>query len=106
MRAHSSTLLSRIVVAGLRATHTRYRVIAVGLDYRARIISIRTNTPRLATRGYHAEERVLHSTPRSLTRILLARVGADGRFLPIHPCANCSRLAEKRGVRIQRVFAR
>ncbi len=100
MRSHSSILLPRMIRAGLTVHQCRYRVVAAGLDHRLRIISIRTNTPRLPLRGLHAEERILHTSPRSLSLILLARVGADGSLLPITPCPVCARLAAKRGVRI------
>lgn len=56
MKAHRSHLLNRILNAAMRVTNCRYRVVAVGLDHRHRVISIATNTPRLHSRGYHAEE--------------------------------------------------
>lgn len=100
MRSHSSVILPRIIRAGLRVTQCRYRVVAVGLDRHHNMIRLCTNSPRLPLRGYHAEERVMHSTPRLLSCILIARVGADGRLLPIDPCPNCQRMADRRGVKI------
>jgi hypothetical protein len=50
--------------------------------------------------GIHAEERLLHMTPRILSRILVARVRGD-RFLPIDPCRRCLKLADKFGVTIK-----
>lgn len=85
----------------LRISHCRYRVIAAGIDNRNRIIGIATNRPRLQSRSYHAEEVLLHRLPRSLVRILLARVNNRGELMPIDPCCVCSRLAEKRGVQIE-----
>lgn len=102
MKSHSSSLASRILRAALRVSHCRYRVVAVGIDHRHRIIGLTTNTPRLSTRGWHAEERLLHRAPRSLRRITIARVGADGTFLPIDPCAHCRKLAKQKGVEIVR----
>lgn len=100
MKSHSSLLLNRIIRAGLRVS-LRYRVVAVGIDHRLRIINIKTNQPRLIRRGLHAEERVLHTSPRSLRQIVIARVGADGRLLPIDACDVCKRLARKRGIKIR-----
>jgi hypothetical protein len=79
-----------------------YRVAAVGFDYRGRIIGIATNAPRLALRGLHAEEALIHRMPRSLKRIEIVRVGADGQWLPIDPCVHCSKLARNRGITIKR----
>ncbi len=92
-----------MIRAGLRVHSCKYRVCAVGIDNRDRIISIMTNTPRLPYRGMHAEERVIHASPRSLRRIMILRVGATGNVLPIDPCAHCQKLARKRGVKIERI---
>lgn len=100
MKTHPFTLRARMIRAGLRVD-LRYRVVAAGIDHRGRIIGIRTNGPRLVRRGWHAEERLLHTSPPTLRRILLARVGADGRLLPIEPCEVCAKLARRRGVRIE-----
>lgn len=100
VRAHASTLIARMVRAGLRVTQCRYRVVAAGIDRKNRIISIATNAPRYRTRGLHAEERILYTSPKSLDRIVLIRVGARGDLLPIHPCRLCSKQARKRGVSI------
>jgi len=45
-----------MIRAGLRLSHCRHRVIAAGIDYRGRIITIRTNTPWMQSHGHHAEE--------------------------------------------------
>lgn len=103
MRTHLHNLIPRMIRAGLRVKECRYRVIAAGLDHRDRIISIATNSPYLPMRGRHAEERVIFSSPKSLRRILLMRVGARGEMLNIDPCKLCQELARKRNVKIERV---
>lgn len=100
MKAHPSTLLDRIVRAGLRVK-CRFRVVAVGFDHRRRIIGIATNSFYLPARGRHAEERLIHRCPKSLTRIVIARIGAQGMLLPIDPCERCRRAADKAGIRIE-----
>lgn len=103
MKAHLSTIVPRMIRAALRVKQCRYRIVAVGIDNRNRIISIATNAPRLPLRGLHAEERVIHMSPRSLRRIMLLRVGSKGNLLKIDPCRNCQRLADKRRVSIERI---
>lgn len=103
MRCHSSVLISRLIRAALRVEYCRYRIACAGLDYRGRIISIATNTPRLPFRGAHAEERLMRTSPRSLSRILLIRVNSKGELLPIDPCRVCQSIADKLGVKIERL---
>lgn len=102
MKSHSSHLTPRLIRAALRVTLCRYRVAAVGFDNRNRIIGIRTNSPRLSTRGWHAEEALIFTSPRSLRRIEIIRVGARGELLPIDPCPHCLKIAQERGVQIVR----
>lgn len=103
MRCHSSTLISRLIRAALRVEHCRYRVACAGLDYRDRIISIKTNTPKFRSRGDHAEERLMRTSPKSLSRIVLIRVNGRGELLPIDPCPVCSSIASKLGVKIESI---
>lgn len=83
--------------------HCRFRVCAAGIDNRNRIISIATNRPRLSNRGLHAEERVMYSTPQTLAKILILRVGARGDLLPISACRLCTKQAAKRGIVIESI---
>lgn len=101
MRSHISTLLPRMIQAGLKIDQCRYRVIAAGIDNRSRIISIATNRPRLKTRGLHAEERLIYCSPKSLSRILIIRINRRGDLLPIHACRLCQKLADRRGIQIE-----
>lgn len=100
MRTHN--LQERIRRAGLRVQQCKYRVVAVGLDSTGKVIGIRTNAPRLQARGWHAEERLMHKSPPCLRKVLVARLGASGRFLEIDPCPHCRKLAAGRGVEILR----
>lgn len=112
MKTHPHYLPIRMLKAGMRVHLSTYShkpsfaVVAVGVDYRNRIISLATNTPRFHNRGRHAEERVIHNSPRSLVRILIARYGRRGDLLPIDPCEKCVRLADKFGVKIERIETR
>lgn len=102
MRTHSSSLTLRLIRAALRVSSCRYRVAAAGFNSRNQIIGIATNAPRLSTRGWHAEERLIYRSPRSLARIEIVRVGAEGQLLPIDPCEHCLKIARNRGIEIRR----
>jgi len=103
MCCHPSQLITRILRVGLKSS-CRYRVVACGVDSNGTIINIKSNQPRLKTRGAHAEERVIFSSPKTLAKIIIARIGAKGQFLPIDPCDKCQELADKRQVKIERLF--
>jgi hypothetical protein len=103
MKSHLSSIIPRMIRAGLRYNHCRYHIVAIGIDNRDRIISLATNLPRLKSRGLHAEERIIFNSPRSLNRILLLRVNKRGEKLPIDACDKCRKLANKRGVKIERI---
>lgn len=105
MRCHITHLIPRMIRVGLANRTCRFRVVAAGIDYRNRIISIASNRPRLETRGLHAEERVIFTSPKTLTRILILRVGARGDLLPIDPCRMCAKLARDRGIEIVSIRA-
>ncbi len=103
MRAHISTLIPRMIRAGMKNHSCVFRVVAAGIDSRNRIISIATNRPRFQNRGLHAEERIIYSSPRSLAKILILRIGARGDLLPIHPCRLCQKQASKRNIVIESI---
>lgn len=103
MRAHISTLIPRMIRAGMKNHSCVFRVVAAGIDSRNRIISIATNRPRFQNRGLHAEERIIYSSPRSLAKILILRIGARGDLLPIHPCRLCHKQAGKRNIVIESI---
>lgn len=102
MKCHHSTLIDRMVKAGMKV-NLRYKVIAAGISKDGTIISIKTNQPRLKSQGFHAEERLMFSSPKSLVKIMILRIGAKGELRPIHACDRCTRLANKRGVIIERL---
>lgn len=104
MKAHLSTIKPRIVRKA-RSSPCRSKIVAVGIDHRGRIVGIKSNTRRFMSSGggWHAEERVMFSSPLSLRRILIARVNKRGKFRPIDPCEKCARLAAKRGIVIESI---
>lgn len=112
MKSNLRTVIRR-AIRKASSSPSRYKIAAIGIDHRSRVIGITFNRPRHMPHvdqhrsnwrgsGYHAEELLLHRLPRSLRRIYIARVNSSGtRVLPIHPCSKCLRLAEKFGVKIE-----
>lgn len=86
-------------------SHCRFKIAAVGFDATGNPLGIYHNKPRFYRTGggYHAEELVMRNAPRNLKIIYILRVGARGNLLPIHPCSKCSAMADKLGVKIERI---
>lgn len=111
MKSNLRTILYR-AIRKASSSACEYKICAIGVDHCNRVIAITFNHPRhmpkkdinrVKWRGssYHAEELLLHRTPRSLRKIYIMRVNANGtRMLPIDPCPKCVRLADKFGVKI------
>jgi hypothetical protein len=82
-----------------------YRICAVAFTKRNNVLGLAMNSFRdhLSTRkgaGSHAEAKLIKKYGKRIDRIYILRVGNACDPLPIHPCANCSKLAEKYGIRI------
>jgi hypothetical protein len=80
----------------------RFKIAAIGVDYRNRTIDITTNYPRFLGkgRGYHAEMLLMHRNPKSLAKIYILRINNSGKLLPISPCKSCQKKADKLGIKI------
>lgn len=102
MKTHN--LKERLIKKAAQSTG-KYRVAAIGLNGRGVAIASSTNTPRFQKKGggVHAEMKVMKSSPRSLKTIIIARLGATGDLLPIHPCEACARQAEQMSITIRTI---
>jgi cytidine deaminase len=102
MKCHASAILDRLIKKA-STSPCRFRIAAIGLDYRGRVIISRTNSPRFVRHGggTHAEMSVMISAPRSLRTIIIVRVNRRGELRPIDPCATCARKAEELGIQIR-----
>lgn len=79
----------------------RYRIAAIGFDMRGNPLCIKFNAPGFDRKGggVHAEIAVIRHSPKNLYRIIIARVAANGVFLPIDPCDKCMKAMSERGIR-------
>ena len=104
MRTHN---LNERLKAKASASHCRYKVAAIGIDRRGRVIAISHNTHRFMKHGggNHAEINLIRKCPKSLRTIIICRVGNSGIIRPIEPCESCIDLCNKRNIKISTINA-
>lgn len=83
-------------------SNCRYLISAIGINNKGEIVYSSFNKPRFQRLGggNHAEMIVMLKSPPSLKTILLCRVNASGKLLPIHPCKSCKSKAEDLNIKI------
>lgn len=82
-----------------------YRICAIAFTKRNNLLGIEMNNFRngLSNRpgaGSHAEATLIKKYGKRIDKIYVMRVGNACDALPIHPCENCSKLAEKYNIKI------
>ena len=83
-----------------------YKVSAVAYSAKGDVLGYATNNVRddiVPTRrgaGVHAERQLIKKFGRSIKYIVISRFWHDGTLLPISPCENCQKVADKLGIRI------
>jgi tRNA(Arg) A34 adenosine deaminase TadA len=82
-----------------------FPISAVGLDKNGKVIGVARNSPRFSKYGggVHAEIALLRKAGIRLKSIIICRVNKHGKILPIKPCKSCSRIFQKRGIKIMTV---
>ena len=85
-----------------RYSKCRFKVSAVGFDRFGKYLGVAYNRQFLEGKGrsYHAEVMLIKRYGKRLSKIFIMRVGRKGDLLPIDPCVNCKRLADKLGIKI------
>ena len=104
MKCNVSQIYDRLYKKAL-GSPCKYRIAAIGLDFRGNVISIATNIPGTTRNGsdIHAEQRIMKNSPRSLKRIIIIRIGGRGEVRPIDPCNICIAKASELGVTIESI---
>lgn len=98
-----STLIDRAVKKGTKLPdHIKYRITAIGFSKKWEFIGMSTNKPGMRPKGdtSHAEAALMLRYGKNIKYVILLRVNKNGDFLPIDPCANCSRLANLLNIKI------
>ncbi len=104
MKCNQSQIFERLYKKALESI-CRYRIAAIGIDYRGTPITIANNQPRNLYKGggIHAEQRVMYKSPKSLKKIIIIRVGDSGEVRPIEPCDICAEKAAELGIKIESI---
>ena len=85
----------------------KFKVSAIGLNSKNEIVAKSVNRPRFGRKGggIHAEIQIMHSGLRkNIKTIIICRINDNGKLLPIHPCKNCKKIADKLGIKIVSIF--
>jgi cytidine deaminase len=89
---------------------SQYRISCVALDKKGQVIGYTTNKFRkdnikpVIGSGLHAEAYAMaRYYPFGLKTIVIMRIGLSGEVLPIDPCEDCQKMANKLGITIQSV---
>lgn len=110
MKSDPNKIINRAISKAKQST-CNYRVVAIALDKNGKFIGIKANRIRSHQNlkneyrnSHHAEELLIHSMkPNIIHTILIGRIGRSGKLLPIDPCSNCAKLAEKYNIKIERI---
>jgi hypothetical protein len=78
-----------------------YHVAAIGFNSKGEKIKASFNKPRYFRKngGVHPEMYLLTKYPW-LKSIIIVRINSNGKMLPIEPCSECKKRADKLGVTI------
>jgi cytidine deaminase len=97
-------LQSIITLAQSKAKQSicRFRVSAVGLDKRGRIVGCTSNRLRFLHKGggVHAEIALIKKYGKQLKSIFICRINKSGELMNIHPCKNCQEVIDKLNIKV------
>jgi deoxycytidylate deaminase len=79
-----------------------YKISALGFNNKGELICSSFNKPRFHRQGggVHAEMNVMAKAGPGLKTVLICRVNAHGKLLPIDPCKFCAEKAKELGIKI------
>jgi hypothetical protein len=80
----------------------RTKVVAIAFTKKHELLGIGTNKIRLHKKGggIHAESGLIERYGKKIKYIYIFRFNKSGLKLPIHPCPNCQKLADKYNIKI------
>lgn len=83
----------------------QHKVAAVSFDHKGDLLGFTVNTPFIENKGggLHAEAKAIAIWRDRIGEILICRANSSGQLLPIHPCKNCLKRAQKYGIVIRTI---
>lgn len=104
------TIMKRLWKKALTSP-SQYRISCVALDKKGQVLGYTTNKFRkdrirpLIGSGLHAEAFAMaRYYPFGIKTLMIMRVGNGGDVLPIDPCEDCQKMANKLGIKIVSVM--
>jgi cytidine deaminase len=94
--------ITKNIVAKAKQSKCRYKVGAIAFDEKGDILGSSCNKQFLSKIGgsIHAEMVLIRRYKTLVKTIIICRTNKTGNFCPIKPCRNCSKVAEKMGIKI------
>jgi len=82
----------------------KFRVSAIGLNKKGEVVIACNNSPRFSRfgGGKHAEMQIMRKCP-SVKTIIICRVNAQGKAMPIDPCSMCFSKSQELGIKIRTI---
>lgn len=103
-----NNFLVEMAVKKANNSNCRFKVSAIGISAKGNVLGSCINNHRFdgKGRGLHAEINLIRRFGKKLSTIIICRVGRSGEMLPIDPCDNCQKVADKLGIKIISVRGR
>ena len=106
----NKTILNRLHKKAKQSI-SHYKISCVALNKKGEVIGYTTNkfrkdniTPLIGS-GLHAESYCMaRYYPLGIKTLIIMRIGLSGNILPIDPCEDCKKMAQKLGITIQSVM--
>ena len=100
----------RLLKKGLRRKSQRYSmqvVTAIAISKKGNVLGTTCNNPSNVPgmRHKHAEGILMSRFGKSIYKIFILRTGRAGNKLPISPCEQCLKLAQRLGIIIEEIEA-
>ena len=94
------TELKKIAMTKANKSVCRYKISAIGFNFKGELIGTATNKPRFERVGgsIHAEMNLMSRYGTRIKKIVICRVSPSGELLPIHPCKTCKRKMDELGI--------
>ena len=96
------------LISKAKKSACRHRISCLAFDKKGRLLGVtvnsrRDNLPSKRGSGMHAEMEAIIRWGHRIKSLVIARVNKSGSLLPIHPCAKCTKIAKRLGIKISSV---